>query len=112
MIDISGLNKEAVLAALYNNSRPMGMGFIHYDPAPMTIEDARSIIHDRGDDVHAQLGGKFRQGYGPDTYNFDYLKGRVLKVNLSGDAFNDELYDRDLGEGAAQRVIDKLREES
>ena len=27
-IDIKGANKASVLAALYNNSRPQGMGFL------------------------------------------------------------------------------------
>jgi hypothetical protein len=34
-IDLKGLNKAAVLAALYNASKPQGMGFLQYDPTPM-----------------------------------------------------------------------------
>jgi len=41
------------------------------------------------------------------TY-FDYLKGRVMKVDLSGDELDPWLYDRDNGHGAAKRVIDSL----
>ena len=44
------------------------------------------------------------------TY-FDYLYGRVLKVDLSGDGFDERLYDRDCGEGAAQRAVDSIRAE-
>ena len=44
------------------------------------------------------------------TY-FDYLHGRVLKVELSGDEFDERLYDRDCGEGAAQRAVDSIRAE-
>lgn len=41
---------------------------------------------------------------------FDYLYGRVMKVDLSSDeSFEERLYDRDNGTGAAQRVIDRLR---
>ena len=44
------------------------------------------------------------------TTYFDYLKGRVMKVDLSSDdSFEEWLYDRDNGKGAAQRVIDSLR---
>lgn len=90
MISITGLDKSAVLAALYNASRPQGMGFMQYDPAPMTPEQAAAIL--------AQT-----------TY-FDYLKGRVMKLNLtSDDEFNEALYDRDNGEGAAERVVAALR---
>ena len=38
---------------------------------------------------------------------FDYLKGRVMKVDLSeDDGFEEWLYDRDNGEGAAQSALD------
>ena len=42
-----------------------------------------------------------------DTY-FDYLKGRVMKVDLSGNELDPYLYDRDNGEGAAERVVSGL----
>jgi hypothetical protein len=32
MIDISKLDKAAVLAALYNNSKPQGLGFLQATP--------------------------------------------------------------------------------
>lgn len=38
------------------------------------------------------------------TY-FDYLKGRVMKVDLCGNEFDPWLYDRDNGRGAAARAI-------
>ena len=44
------------------------------------------------------------------TTDFDYLKGRVMKVDLSSDdGFEEWLYDRDNGNGAAHRAIDELR---
>ena len=92
MIDIAGLDKGAVLAALYNASQPLGMGFLHYDPKPMTAEEGQALI--------AQAG-KYA--------SFDYLKGRVMKVDLSGDEFRESLYDRDNGAGAAARVVAGLR---
>ena len=91
MIDISGLDKAAVLAALYNNSRPQGMGLLHFDPTPMSVEAAREIL-----DID-------RPPY------FDYLHGRVMKVDLDSDELDPWGYDRDLGEGAAKKVIDSLR---
>ena len=84
-IDISKMDKRAVLAALYNNSKPQGMGFLHFDPEPMTLEEA-------GEALKAQ------------SY-FDYYKGRVMKVDLSEDALRPWLYDRDNGPGAAARAI-------
>lgn len=90
MVDIKGLNKAEVLAALYNNSKPLGLGFLHFDPMDMTVAEAEEILNQ--------------------TTYFDYLKGRVMKVDLSSDdSFGEWLYDRDNGKGAAQRVIDSLR---
>lgn len=89
-ISIQGLDKAAVLAALYNRAQPQGMmGFLHYNPKPMTAAEAQALL--------AQT-----------TY-FDYVKGRVMKVNLAKDEFDPSLYDRDNGRGAAQEVIDTLR---
>lgn len=90
-IDITGLDKAAVLAALYNNSLRLGMGLLQ--PA-----GARDMTRDEAADILAQ-------GY---TY-FDYLHGRVMKIDLSSDAVDPRLYDRDLGDGACVRVINSLR---
>lgn len=90
-VSIEGLDKSSVLAALYNASKPQGLGFLHFDPTPMTPEDAAKHIKD---------GGRL---------HFDYFQGRVMKVDLGGDSFDPWLYDRDNGEGAAQRAIDELR---
>lgn len=89
LIDLRDMDKAEVLAALYNASRPLGMGFVQYDPAPMTREEAA--------------------GYLAWCTSFDYLKGRVMKIDLSKDALNPRLYDRDNGEGAAWRAITALR---
>lgn len=91
MVSIKGLNKADVLAVLYNASKPQGMGFMQYDAKPMTREEARKIL-DSGQ-----------------TY-FDYLKGRVMKVDLSkDDEFNPWGFDRDNGQGAAERAVNSLR---
>lgn len=90
MVDISGLDKAKVLAALYNAARPQGAGFIAYEPSPMTLDEARGLL---------------KHG----TY-FDYVKGRVMKVDIGEDSFNPRLYDRDNGELAAQIAIQTLRQ--
>lgn len=91
MVDISGLDKAEVLKALYDNTIPLGMGILHWIPGPMDIEEARAIIASGGT-------------------GFDYLHGRVMKVHIGGDEFDPWGYDRDNGDGAAQRVIDTLRD--
>lgn len=80
-----GLTRGEVLAALYNASSPQVWGHLHYDPAPMTAEQAGELLS-RGD-------------------YFDYLKGRVMKVRINGDSFDEWGYDCDNGQGAAQRAI-------
>lgn len=90
MVDIKGLNKAEVLAALYNNSKPLGLGFLHFDAKDMTVAEAEELLKQ--------------------TTYFDYLKGRVMKVNLSSDdGFEEWLYDRDNGNGAAEKAISNLR---
>ena len=88
MINISNLSKPQVLAALYNASHAQGLGFWNSDPAPMSEDEAAKILEQQTD--------------------FDYLKGRVMKINLSGTEFDPYLYDRDCGEGAAQKVVSGL----
>lgn len=88
-IDIKGLDKAEVLAVLYNNAISQGLGFLHYDPKDMTVEEARKILETK-------------------TY-FDYYKGRVMKVDLSKDTFDPYLYNRDNGSGLAEKLIEELR---
>ena len=84
-INITGMNKAKILAALYNAARPQGMGLLHYTPEDMTEAEAAELL---------------KQG----TY-FDYLKGRVMKVDLSKNELYVALYDRDNGNGAAEAAI-------
>ena len=86
IIDIAKLNKAEVLAALYNNSKPQGLGFLHHTTGCMKIEEAQAFL-DSG------------QSY------FDYLQGRVMKIDLSGDYLETWLYDRDNGQGAAVEAL-------
>ena len=105
-MDISGLDKTAVLAALYNRAKPQGMGFLHYDPTPMTVEQAQQILGG-GDDATVEFGDFVHDG---NLLYFDYLKGRVMKVDLSGDEVDTWGYNRDNGENAAELVIVELRQ--
>lgn len=92
MVSIDGKNKADVLAALYNRAKPQGMGFLHYDPTPMTREVAEEFLSAPNESLY-----------------FDYLKGRVMKVDLRSDTeFSERLYDRDNGQGAAQAAIDSI----
>jgi hypothetical protein len=65
-INISGLDKAEVLAALFNASRQQGMGFMHGEGLGlMAVSDARDLLKH-------------------ETY-FDYLRGRVMKIAIEDD---------------------------
>lgn len=91
MINIKGLNKAEVLKTLYNNSQPLGLGSLQFESREMTTEEAEEWLEQ--------------------VTSFYYLKGRVMKVDLSSDTeFEERLYDRDNGEGSAQKAINILKD--
>jgi hypothetical protein len=91
VINIENETKANVLAALYNNSKIQGMGFLQATGTDMTIDEAQKEL----DESHDQY--------------FDYLHGKVMKVNLKNDTFDTWLYDRDNGDGAALRALNGLK---
>lgn len=94
-VSIKGLTKASVLAALYNRSVPLGLGQLHSDTVTMSEKEAETLL------VHSS-----------DQY-FDYLKGRVMKLDFNIDVETEELYvglyNRDIGEGVAEHLISQLR---
>ena len=88
-MNIKDMNKAKILAALYNNSKPQGMGWLQANHDDMTEGEAQELL-DSGQ-----------------TY-FDYLHGRVMKIDLSSDDLETWLYDRDIGQGECERVVKSL----
>lgn len=99
-IDITGLDRAEVLAALCNGTCPMGLGALNkLAMEAITPEHAREF-----------LGARIE---GP--CSVDYVFGRPIKVGFETVDGVDwltciRLYDRDAGQGAAARVIEALRE--
>ena len=86
MVSYEGLSKAEVLVALYNAAKPQGLGIFVSDANKMTLEQAERLLQS--------------------TTKFDYIQGRVLKVDLSNDeGFDPWLYDRDNGFSAALNAI-------
>lgn len=85
MIDISGIPKHVVLARLYAKSIPLGMGRFHFIPNDLPKAEAEDLVS--------------KYSY------FDYLHGRVMKVDISDDELDPYLYDRDNGNGAAEKAL-------
>ena len=88
-----GLTPAEALAALFNASKPQGMGLFQPWTADMRVEEAQKVLTDHG------------------TY-VDYLRGRVIKCNFGPDGVDVRLFDRDNGQGAGERALRRAREAS
>lgn len=99
-IDIEGLDKGELLAALYNAASPQGRGLLQTKPGVMTPGEAREKLAVGHNDMGLPCC---------EPFYFDYLYGRPLKVDLKGSTLDTRLYNRDQGEGKAERVVWVLR---
>lgn len=88
-VDIKGLSKASVFKALYDNAQVIGMGVLNAVASDMSLSEAEKTVKK--------------------SLHFVYHKGRVMKVDINDDTFEDWLYDRDNGIGAAKKAIDALR---
>lgn len=126
MINIKGLDKAEVLLALWEGSHAQGMSFLGMLNGRLTIEKARDMIRQQQENAfeysgeapehtsenHEEYNAKFNAWLekNPDVQlYFDYVAGHVIKCDISGDEFDERLYDRDCGEGRAAKVIEALR---
>lgn len=80
------MKKEYVLLALYKAAKPTEIGN-PLIPPEMTLSMAEQLIVNNP------------------SLRFDWVIGRSLKVDLSGDEFDPYLYDRDNGEGVAAKAM-------
>ena len=69
-------------------TRAQGMGLLHFAPLPLSRAEALEELK--------------QSSY------FDYLKGRVMKVDLSKDELCVRMYDRDSGKGSAASALSEL----
>ncbi len=88
-VDITGIDKPKLLAALYNNSEPVNFSSLA-GPGWMTEEKAAEIIKEDGLD-------------------FDYLYDHEIKINLGRDKVDPYAYDRNNGEGRVASIVENLR---
>ena len=78
------------LCALYNASRPQGLGALHFTSGAMDRREAAKFL-------------AASNGYA------DYVNGRVVKVRFRGE-LDTWGYDRDLGNGATERALRAYQE--
>lgn len=105
-INVTGIDPWELLAALHNASRvPPTMVCMVQAKGNITAEEAREKSQAGvREDYQVENGVPFWP---------DYLFGRMIKSFLrrkGGAVFlaRTDLYDRDVGDGAAQRVVDSL----
>lgn len=93
MVNYHPLTTAMALCALYNKAKVQGLGILQYKAGDMPLDEAKELVSDND--------------------YFDYVYGRVLKVRLSKDSqvFDERFYDRDNGEGAAQKDIEIYKNE-
>lgn len=93
VIDISNKNRADVLAALYNASTPVGMGFAQYNPREWTREIAEYYFENY---VEPKEDG---------TIFFKYIMGRPVTCTFVGDLVYVGAYNYENEPGLAQRAI-------
>jgi hypothetical protein len=94
-INAYGLNEKSVLAELYNNAKPYGMGIFQYKDEVMSPALAKEILIQRQNWGHV---------------HFDYIDGRPIKTSF--EYFPDIMskhYDSYNGVAAMQKCIDNVR---
>ena len=93
MVNIEGLPKPRVLAALYNNSRAVGVGIYQYNPNhKMTYREAEKLLANKT--------------------TYDLLFGRVMYITIEPDTteLDNTLYDKYLNkDGHMERVINGIK---
>ncbi|MET9087382.1 hypothetical protein ABZX77_36830 [Streptomyces sp. NPDC004237] len=109
-IDIAGLERAYVLAALHNHTNPFGAAGQH---APFALEtlapaDAQVVINAAKQRNIRETPTRDTMYVEPDgMLSLDYLWGHSLKLVFDGDG--DTVYDIDDGAGLAARAIEHLR---
>ena len=93
MVNIEGLPKPRILAALYNKSKAVGIGQYQYNPQHnMTYKEAEALLENKS--------------------TFDLLYGRVMYFSMEPDAveIDNTLYDKYLkDDGRMERVINEIK---
>lgn len=93
VIDISNKDRNEVLAALYNASTPIGMGFKDYNPMPWTKE------------IAAMYFDRFTQPDKEGIIALKWVMGRPLNCQFQNNIVYVSGYNNDNEWGLAQRVI-------
>ena len=91
MVDVTGIDRVELLRALWDNAKPAGF-FAGYPPGSVRLEFDASLIDTSYKSV-------------------DYFCGKCIKAQVftKENTICPELYDREYGKGAFQKIVDELR---
>jgi hypothetical protein len=101
-IDITGIDRAALLVALYHGTCAQGLGVLHDTPT-FDLSVAEDVLRKTSAPVVRVQG---------DKVNFDWVAGRPIKCGFDGNKLVRAYgYDRDApgGEGSARRIVESLR---
>ena len=93
-IDITGVDLKEFVKKAYEMSIPVGMGHMHYQPGPMSDEDAEAILSGANSPSGVLPGGTY--------FSMDYFRGRACKISawekdgriVTGDTWYDHTDDQ------------------
>jgi hypothetical protein len=105
MIDISKADKVEVLLRLFNDGHNVSMFEQKYGQGSPTAELASRLQAQATPVMTREQAQRF---VASGRLSFDYVGPRKFLVNLSGDTFDETMYDRDAGPGHARRVLEGL----
>lgn len=94
-MNIAGLSKAQLLAALFNYAMPPALRFMSTKSEPMTTEQADRIIKQMLHDKR--------------PLKFDSIEGRSLNIDLSSDETDPTRYNLYNGRATAEHVVASLR---
>ena len=73
MIEVTGVDLRKLVQAVYKNSRPQGLGMLHFKEGDLSSEEVEKIV---GEVRVSGIGSVLR---------LDYVKGRACKFSLIRD---------------------------
>ena len=106
-LDVKDIDPIVLFMILFNNSKQQGMGFLQTEGAyNINLKEAEKILSEQP--VCPVHWRKQTDTFKPRM--LDYVRGRVMKCSINGEELDTWGYDRDNGEGAAQRSVNEAME--
>lgn len=91
VIDITGIDKAELIAALYNASKTVGNSFLGKKILHMTPEHAQKYVN---------------------LKRLDYLEGHLMKIDISQPMMSYEAYETAAGSGTVWAIVTNLRQQT